>query len=116
MARELWAVERSGNPIWNQVRRSEPLAAVAATTCDIELREDVHTIARYIPSPTWRPIAEMPEEWRDGRYVVAANVDGIGDFEPFLVQVADEVWVDSGGARLEPTHYLDLAIPEVPRG
>ena len=64
-------------------------------------------------SPTWRPIAEMPEEWRDGRYVMVSNVDGIGDFEPFVARVVDDIWIDSGGYESCPTHYLDLAIPEI---
>ena len=64
-----------------------------------------------VPAPTWRPIAELPEEWRDGRWVVLS----IG-WSPSICMFSDGAWRFLDGRYIEPTHYLDLAIPEVPRG
>ena len=69
----------------------------------------------YIPAPTWRPIAELPErhpEWLDGRDVVV----WVSGYHSVVAHHWDgDVWFAEFGGMIRPTHYLDLAIPEVPR-
>lgn len=78
-----------------------------------------------VPSPTWRPIAELPAEWRDGRTVRLGDADG-NEYvcSWFPGPACDEwrpggweIWTGDEFARLTaaPTHYLDLAIQEAPR-
>ncbi len=74
-------------------------------------RIDDEPVEETVPAPTWRPIAELPEEWRDGRWVVLS----IG-WSPSICMFSDGAWRFLDGRYIEPTHYLDLAIPEVPRG
>ena len=70
-----------------------------------------------VPAPTWRPIAEMPKEWRDGRRVIVE--DSYGD--PWVARHPpskddDRRWFcDGGGYISPPVRYLDLTIPEVSR-
>lgn len=67
----------------------------------------------YIPAPTWRPIAELPErhpEWLDGRPILVI-IDG----EIACATWQGGMWDDGYTIGTNVTHYLDLAIPEVPR-
>ena len=70
-----------------------------------------------VPAPTWRPIAEMPAEWRDGRLVAIADAECCS-----LSRYEDGDWAEdstlyTGNAYVTaPTHYLTITIPEVPRG
>ena len=65
----------------------------------------------YIPSPTWRPIAEMPKEWRDGRWVAIVE----SAHRPWKAAQWDNgALVDEDDCECDPTLFLDLTIPEVP--
>lgn len=113
-------VKRDGTPIdvegWACASIDEAMHRSTMVVAKCQLQ-------RYIPAPTWRPIAEMPKEWRDGRPVLLSSniVPGCG---PFVGQWwrdgdgEDSWWcaVDATEWRDQPTHYLDLTIPEVPRG
>lgn len=77
-----------------------------------------NSLVRYIPAPAWKPIAELPPEWRDGRRIIVE--DSYGDkwvaHHPQPTD-SDRRWYSDGGGYLSPpVRYLDLAIPEVPRG
>lgn len=71
------------------------------------------------PAPTWRPIAEMPKEWRDRRAVLCllpgGDCGGV-DPDPVCLRYEGVNWYDDTVTTRCPVLYLDLAIPEVPHG
>ena len=94
--------------VYSGDRTTRNAASVAIIAADFIAAAPVE---ETVTAPTWRPIAEMPPEWRDGRWVVLS----IG-WSPSICMFSDGAWRFLDGRYIEPTHYLDLAIPEVPRG
>lgn len=87
-------------------------AAVARSALAAANRIAAEPVEETDAAPTWRPIAELPPEWRDGREV---TLSGYG--EKHVAAFDGLYWVTGHGRKVGPvTHYLDLAIPEVPRG
>ena len=106
---DLWFLTEHGKPaIW----------ATDQETLETTRRPGQDVI-HYIPAPTWRPIAEMPPEWRDGRAVLCllpgGDCGGV-DPDPVCLRYEGVNWYDDTVTARCPVLYLDLAIPEVPRG
>jgi len=78
-----------------------------ASTLGIRQQGPLHD---YIPSPTWRPIAELPPEWMDWRRILIRQQFSDGTI------VVQTVFCHRDMVEIcKPTHYLDLAIPDPPR-
>ena len=106
---------------------SPPNCACTSFAADAIAEDDriaAEPVEEADPAPAWRPIAEMPPEWRDGRLVrLGCSKDGneylcswAGPDEPLAP--GWYIWdgEDWTPLRVIPTHYLTLTIPEVPRG
>ena len=101
---------------------SPPNCACTSFAADAIAEDDriaAEPVEEADPAPTWRPIAELPPEWRDGRLVLCQLSEGNwGDFDGFPVALKFEGsdWYDDIGTERDPVRYLTLAIPEPPRG
>ncbi len=68
-----------------------------------------------VPAPRWTPIAQLPDSWRDGRSVVVSQLWDDDTRTTHCVTFDGYDWSD-GEFSYEPDMFLDIAIPEVPRG
>jgi hypothetical protein len=68
-----------------------------------------------IPLINWQPIANMPEDRKDGRQMLLWVVDGayIGAWDSETSSGKPWGWADfyENGVRLEPSHWADINPP-----
>ena len=114
-SREVWVLERDGFPALVDEDEFDCVSPHRFKHTCFQNGKRVDTESTcYIPAPTWRPIAELPEAWRDGRDVL---VESVGGMQCVVRHSGGYWWLDTGEDCLEVDVglYLDLAIPEVPR-
>ncbi len=119
-SREVWVLERNGFPALVDEDEFDCVSPHRFKHTCFQNGKRVDTEStRYIPAPTWRPIAEMPKEWRDRRAVLCllpgGDCGGV-DPDPVCLRYEGVNWYDDTVTTRCPVLYLDLAIPEVPRG